>query len=202
MSPQERELVSPEIDMSVSRIYCEELGEEIVIDENENVVLERSMFENLLQTARSNCNFKDELGKIRIKFNEKFGKHGNPVTDPSEFRKLCHEAGAFKVFDVILDAMSLECQSEQRKNFNEKRALPIIYVMLYGQSQATNWFQITTTRTLKGLCLSSRGVETLRNMGLAAHLLTLLLQLARKFHLSILLSVVLMSMPSRTFTLF
>ena len=55
MSPQERELVSPEIDMSVSRIYCEELGEEIIIDEN--VVLERSMFENLLQTARSNCNF-------------------------------------------------------------------------------------------------------------------------------------------------
>ena len=40
---------------------------------------------------------------------------------------------------------------------------------MYGQSQQANWFQIATARTLKGLGISSRGVETLRNMGLAAH---------------------------------
>ena len=169
MSPQESDLSPPEVDMSVSRIYCEELGAEIAVDENENVFLEKSIFENLLKTARNNCKFKDELEKIRMECSKRFGKHGNPVTDPSEFRKLCHEAGAFKIFDVILDAMSSERQSEQRKRLNEKRALSIIYVMLYGQSQAANWFQIATTRTLKGLCLSSRGVEALRNMGLAAH---------------------------------
>ncbi len=94
------------------------------------------------------------------------------ITEPSQFRKLCHEAGALKIFDVILDAMSSERYSEQRKSLNEKRALSIIYVMLYGQSQAANWFQVATTRTLKGLGLTSRGVKTLRNMGLDAHFLT------------------------------
>ncbi len=44
--------------------------------------------------------------------------------------------------------------------------------MLFGQSQATNWFQVATTRTLKGLGITSRGVKTLRNMGLDAHFLT------------------------------
>ncbi len=44
--------------------------------------------------------------------------------------------------------------------------------MLYGQSLAANWFQVATTRTLKGLGLTSRVVETLRNMGLVAHPLT------------------------------
>ncbi len=100
-------------------------------------------------------------------------KHGNPITEPLvNFAKICREAGALKIFDVILNAMSSERHSEQRKSLNEKRALSIIYVMLYGPSQAANWFQVATTRTLKGLGLTSRGVETLRNMGLAAHPLT------------------------------
>ena len=92
MSPQESDLSSPDVDMSVSRIYREELGVEITVDENENVFLEKSIFENLLQTARNNCSFKDEPGKIRIECSKRFGKHGNPVPDPSEFRKLCHKA--------------------------------------------------------------------------------------------------------------
>ena len=74
-----------------------------------------------------------------------------------------------KTFDVILDAISSKRQSERRKRLDEKQALAILYVMLYGQSQAATWFQIATMRTLKGLGLSSRGVETLRNMGLATH---------------------------------
>ena len=100
---------------------------------------------------------------------KRFGKHGNPVTDPCELQKLRHTAGAFKIFDVILEAMSSDHQSEQRKSLNEKHVVSIIDVMLYGQSQAADWFQIATTRTLKGLGLSSRGVENVRSMGLAAH---------------------------------
>ena len=84
------------------------------------------MFENLLQIARNNCNFKDELWKIRMECSKRFGKHGNPVTDPSEFQKLCHTAGAFKIFDVILDAMSLDYQSEQRKSLRETGAVSIL----------------------------------------------------------------------------
>ena len=61
---------------------------------------------------------------------KRFGKHGNPVTDPSEFQKLRHTARAFKIFDVILDAMSSDHQSEQRQSLNEKHAVSIIDVML------------------------------------------------------------------------
>ena len=43
MSSQNNDLVSPEVEKSVSRIYCEQLGQEIVVDENENVCLEREV---------------------------------------------------------------------------------------------------------------------------------------------------------------
>ena len=42
-------------------------------------------------------------------------------------------------------------------------------MMLYGQSQQANWFQVATACTIKGLGVSSRVVETLRNMGLTTH---------------------------------
>ena len=48
MSLQKNELVSPEVEKSVSRIYCKQLGQEVVVAENENVCLARSLFENLL----------------------------------------------------------------------------------------------------------------------------------------------------------
>ena len=100
---------------------------------------------------------------------DKFGKRGTPVSDPIAFRKLCLEAGADKIFDYILNAMETDRQSGKRKAVNELRAVSVIYTLIYGQSQQANWFQIATARTLRGLGVSDRGVETLRKMGLAAH---------------------------------
>ena len=77
--------------------------------------------------------------------------------------------GATKIFQAIMDVMKTERQSKKRKLLNERRTVSIIYTLMYGQSQQANWFQVATARTLKGLGISSRGVETLRNMGLAAH---------------------------------
>ena len=42
-------------------------------------------------------------------------------------------------------------------------------MMLYWQSQQAKWFQVATARTNKGLDVSSRVEETLRNMGLTTH---------------------------------
>ena len=65
--------------------------------------------------------------------------------------------------------MSTERQSDNRKMLNEKRVMSVIYIMMFGQSQAANWFPVANTRILKGLGLTSRGVETLRTIGLATH---------------------------------
>ncbi len=106
MSSEESELVSPGVKKLMSRIFCKELGEKILVDENENIVLEKSLFEKILKDASNSCDFKDELEKIKIERSKRFGKHGNPSTEPNQFGKLCQEARAFKLVDVIFDAMS------------------------------------------------------------------------------------------------
>ena len=68
-----------------------------------------------------------------------------------------------------MDFMTTDRQSEERKLLNERRTVSIIYTLMYAQSQQANWFQVATTRTLKGLGISSRELETLRNVGPAAH---------------------------------
>ena len=172
-SSQESEVCSPQVDpppLVPHKVCCEQLGEERGIDENGNVVLERSFFERILEkVSEKPCNLKEELQMIRLECNRRFGRDGNPLTDPNEFKELCHTAGAQKIFDVIFDAMSTERQSDNRNMLNEKRVVLIIYIMMFGQSQAANWLQVANTRILKGLGLTSRGVETLRNIGLATH---------------------------------
>ena len=79
------------------------------------------------------------------------------------------DAGAAKIFHTILEAMKSDCHSDKRHTLNERRTASIIYTLMYGQSQQGNWFQVANERTLKGLGISSRGVGTLRNMGLTAH---------------------------------
>ena len=159
-------------EMKKYTIYYNELEREVEIDENGNVVIDRKSFEALLSKANKMCDLKQELALLRSKCLQKFGKWGKPITDPGQFRNLCIEAGSFKLFDTIIEAVNSDRQSEQRQLLNEKRAIPIIYMMMYGQSQQANWFQVATARTVKGLGASSRGIETLRNMGLTTHPIT------------------------------
>lgn len=62
---------------------------------------------------------------------------------------------------MILGAMATDRQSPERRHLNEKRAVSIIYSLVYGQSQRANWFQVT----LQGFGITSRGMEMLRKMG-------------------------------------
>ncbi len=118
------------------------------------------------------CDLQREVSLVRELCFEKFGKRGSSVSDPVAFKAFCKQAGAHKVFDAIIDFMSTDRQSDKRKGLNELRAVSVIYTLIFGQSQQANWFQVATARTLKGLGISDRGMETLRNMGLAAHPVT------------------------------
>ena len=45
----------------------------------------------------------------------------------------------------------------------------IIYRMMYSQSQKCNLFQVALSRTLQQFGISNEGIESLRNLGIAAH---------------------------------
>ena len=152
--------------------YYNELQQEVEIDANDNVIVSKALFEDLLSKATKMCDLNQELTQLRSKCLKKFGKGGKPVTDPGEFKMLCAEAGSFKLFNTITEAMKSDRQSEQRQLLNDRRAVSIIYMMMYGQSQQANWFRVATACTVKGLGVSSRGIEMLRNMGLTTHPLT------------------------------
>ena len=131
---------------------------------DEIIMNEENHLENQQQQK---CNTNKEISLLRMKCAEKF-KDGFITSDVEKFKALCLEAGATKLFDVICETMRSDRQSEQRKNLNEKRAMTIICTMMYGQSQQANWYQVTLARALKGSGISNRGIETLRNKGVAA----------------------------------
>ena len=47
--------------------------------------------------------------------------------------------------------------------------MAIVYMIVYGQSQRANWFQVALSRTLKQFGISEEGLIALRNLGIAAH---------------------------------
>lgn len=136
-------------------------------EENVDASIDNEPFDS---TERS-CDINKEISLLRVKCGDKF-KDGSLITDVDKFKELCFEAGATKLFNTIVETMRTDRQSEKRKELNEKRAMTIICTMMYGQSQQANWYQVALARTLKGLGVSNRGIETLRNIGVAAHPIT------------------------------
>ena len=49
--------------------------------------------------------------------------------------------GAEKLFDIIVQAMSTDKQSNSKEKQTEKRAVATIYMLIFGQSQEANWLQ-------------------------------------------------------------
>ncbi len=107
--------------------------------------------------------------KIRQKCHEKFGDEGVPEMDPAKFEFLCDEAGAGNIFPFLFNAMSFGRTSESRAQLNKIRTMVVIYMMIYGQSQKANWFQLALSRTLLQYGISHHGLASLRNLGIAAH---------------------------------
>ncbi len=112
-----------------------------------------------------------DLQEVRLCKNFLWGNYGKseelPLFDPKSLKALCSKAGATKLFNAIVNAMSSEDQSSSRLLQNEKKAVAIIYMLVFGQSQKASWFQklISTMAVSKGI--SETGLSILNKSGIA-----------------------------------
>ena len=134
-----------------------------------SVILGTSEYQKLIKDASVHFNLQGEITKIRAKCTELFGEDGNPEMDPFKFEKICIDAEAPNVFPYIYHAICAEKISGNRVMLNKLRTMVIIYVMIFGQSQKSNWFQVALSRTLSQFGISECGLAALRNLGIAAH---------------------------------
>ena len=118
---------------------------------------------------RSTFDIREELSLLRRKCAGLYGENGNPEMEPMEFETLCQEAGAKNIFQYIFEAMRTERQTNERIEANKKRTVAIIYMLMYGQSQRANWFQVALGRTLQECGITDQGLWALKNLGIAAH---------------------------------
>ena len=89
--------------------------------------------------------------------------------NPHIFEQMCKIAGAENFYLSIKNAMWSERMSEERKQLCSVRTMVVIYIMLYSQLQKCNSFQVALSRTLQQFGISNKGLESLRNLGIAAH---------------------------------
>lgn len=92
-----------------------------------------------------------------------------PEMDPNAFEKLCIDAGAENLYHCINNAICSERMSHERKHLSSIRTMVIIYIMMYSRSQKSNLFQVSLSRIPQQFGISNEGIESLRNLGIAAH---------------------------------
>ena len=133
------------------------------------ITISQELYDELVLKSSAAFDLNDEITKVRMKCTDLFGEEGNPEMDPKKFELICQDAGAFKIFPFILNAICVERMSESRRELNRIRAMVIIYMMVFGQPQKANWFQVALSRTLSQYGISDYGLASLRNLGIAAH---------------------------------
>ena len=131
----------------------------------DGVFLEKDEYEALVKKASLCPDFKDDIFKIR----SFISKSTQPEMDPKVFEKICSDAGAQNLYKSIRDAICSDNMSEERKHLSGIRTMVIIYIMMYSQSQKSNAFQIAISRTLQQFGITKEGLESLQNLGIAAH---------------------------------
>ena len=131
----------------------------------DGVFLEKEEYEALMKKASLCPDFKDDIFKIR----SFISKLTQPEMDPQMFEKICSDAGAHNLYKCIRDAIYSHNMSEERKHLSGIRTMVIIYIMMYSQSQKSNAFQVALSRTLQQFGITKQGLESLRNLGIAAH---------------------------------
>ena len=67
-----------------------------------------------------------------------WSRYGNrdeyPPFHPALVREICQQSGTKTIFDTIVNALSCEGYSS-KKEANENKAVAIIYILMFGQSQ-------------------------------------------------------------------
>ena len=103
----------------------------------------------------------DEIGDnylyIPVALFDKVRKLLSSSIDLQQLKRPCKDAGATKLFNAILCDMSTYDQVAGRMHLNEKKAVTIIYMLVFGQSQKANWFQKAQSREVvtKGISMVS-----------------------------------------------
>lgn len=130
------------------------------------VFLERDEYEKLVKKASFCPDFKNDLSKIRSFITKSSQQE---IMDPNAFEKICKDAGAHNIYQCIREAIFTDSMSEERKHLSSIRTMVIIYIMMYSQSQKSNTFQVALSRILQQFGITKQGLESLRNLGIAAH---------------------------------
>ena len=92
-----------------------------------------------------------------------------PEMDPTAFESICRVAGAENLYNCINNAICSNRMSTERKQLSKLWTMVIIYIMVYSQSQRSNSFQAALSRTLQQFGITEQGLQSLQNLGIAAH---------------------------------
>ena len=109
------------------------------------------------------------LGKTSSKFDSTLPVYHSQKWTPTVFENLCRDAGAQNLYNCINDAICSDRMSTERKHLSKLPTMVVIYIMIYSQSQRSNAFQVALLRTLKQFGITEQGLQSLRNLGIAAH---------------------------------
>ena len=131
----------------------------------DGVFLSAEEYALLLKKASFCPNFNKDLVKIR----SHIAHLPQPEMDLSAFENICRDAGAANLYGCINDAICSDRMSTERKQLSKLRTMVIIYIMVYSQSQRSNSFQVALSRTLQQFGITEQGLQSLRNLGIAAH---------------------------------
>ena len=125
-----------------------------------------ALFEKIRKLLSSSIDLQQEVGLLKDLLWDRYGSGDTqPPFDPRLLKKLCNDAGASKLFNAILYAMSTNDQVAGRMHLNEKKAVTIIYMLVFGQSQKANWFQKTLSRQVVTKGISESGLALLNKIG-------------------------------------
>ena len=103
----------------------------------------------------------DQDQSVNTLCGKKYGSSIVPPFEPEAMREICHAAGADKLFDSILEAMSTDDPSIGRGKQNEKKVVDAIFMLMFGQSQKANWFQKSHGNEVVSKCVSGTGLFVL-----------------------------------------
>ncbi|XP_065071280.1 uncharacterized protein LOC135695966 [Rhopilema esculentum] len=135
---------------------------------NEFVYIPTSILPKLEKVITSRVDLQLEVKLLREQLWFSYGSSETiPPFEPEKIQEVCRTAGATKLFHAITTAMSQEHQTPFKKEQNEKKAVAIIYMLVYGQSQKANWFQKIFAQNMTGKGISESGLAILNQTGIS-----------------------------------
>ena len=121
---------------------------------------------NNASSTGAGCDLKQELQRVKTKIYQEFVVHQKPtIYDPDEFAQFCLSAGAGQIFNHILEGVTSERHSEERRELNKRRTVSVIYKMCYCLSQVCNVMQVDHALYLHSSNINQEGIDTEYQLG-------------------------------------